>query len=519
MSKVQSSVDLSALPKQFVTSLRILFDILDEERTGLVRLCDIESRWNEDGVKGLPSGVVEALRKVTPESGCLTFELFVRGLKMVLLKNNQISQGKENRGLITDKSGGRSKHRPNSAVLAQASGTQARPHSEKQFHQGHQNLRNSAPSTATVRPNNVLNSASNVETREPVYHSRDQIIPGRTKSTVDKYRPQDPNQPFHSRSNTASKDSVYQARNEHPKTRPTSTALYQSREQVHTTDIPPPRPPPYVLPESETKIPPTVPPRDKSRTVLAELKTWQREMQNGGSYLATKGPKLLTSNSDSKLMERNHSSSSGNEIYVNIEQLRQHDSSPHTVTSTTSTSHASKVGVRRQNSRRHTLSSGVDYNMLKRMKQLEHEKDLLLQGLEVVERTRDWYHRQILVVSEKQKALGRASYSDYNLEANQERMNFQRARIMNVNQHLCTLIESTEKGFPIHMNLAIQTTPTYSDEATIRMLKDQNKQLTEEVSHKNDRITQLEQEKGSLIRELFDSKSKHKSNYDDTTFM
>ncbi|KAK3586381.1 hypothetical protein CHS0354_000907 [Potamilus streckersoni] len=513
MSKVQSSVDLSAFPKQFVTSLRILFDILDGDRTGLVRLCDIESRWNEDGVKGLPSGVVEALRKVTPQSGCLTFELFVHGLKMALLKNNQNSQGKENRGLITDKS----KPRPNSAVLAQASGTQMKPHSEKQFHQGYQNSRNSAPSTATVRPNNVLNSTSNAESREQVY-SRDQIVQGRTKIAGDKYRSQDtniPNQSLQSRSNTTSKDSVYQTRNEYSKTRPTSTSLYQSREQVHTTDIPPPRPPPYVSPESDTKIPPTVPPRDKSRMVLAELKTWQREMQVGGSYPAAKDPKLYTTNSDSKLMDRNHSSSSGNEIYVNIEQLRQHDSSPHTVAS----SHAPKVGVRRQNSRRHTLSSGVDYNMLKRMKQLEQEKDLLLQGLEVVERTRDWYHRQILVVSEKQKALGRTSYSDYNLEANQERMNFQRARIMDVNQHLCTLVESTEKGFPIHMNLAIQTTPTYSDEATIRMLKDQNKQLTEEVSHKNDRITQLEQEKGSLIRELFDSKSNQKSNYDDTTFM
>lgn len=43
------------------------------------------------------------------------------------------------------------------------------------------------------------------------------------------------------------------------------------------------------------------------------------------------------------------------------------------------------------------------------MKQLEQEKDILLQGLEAVDRARDWYHRQIAALQEKQKVIGKTT--------------------------------------------------------------------------------------------------------------
>ena len=45
------------------------------------------------------------------------------------------------------------------------------------------------------------------------------------------------------------------------------------------------------------------------------------------------------------------------------------------------------------------------------MKQLEQEKDMLLQGLEVAERLRDWYHKQIATVTEKQNYVEKTSCS------------------------------------------------------------------------------------------------------------
>lgn len=43
---------------------------------------------------------------------------------------------------------------------------------------------------------------------------------------------------------------------------------------------------------------------------------------------------------------------------------------------------------------------------MKRMKQIEQEKDVLLQGLAAVEKARDWYMKQISITQEKIKHLG-----------------------------------------------------------------------------------------------------------------
>ena len=48
---------------------------------------------------------------------------------------------------------------------------------------------------------------------------------------------------------------------------------------------------------------------------------------------------------------------------------------------------------------------------IRRMKQLEQEKDTLLQGLEVTERLREWYHKQISLVTEKQNYVEKTSCS------------------------------------------------------------------------------------------------------------
>lgn len=82
-----SSNTLEGLPKQFITAMRTLFDIMDDKHTGYVDIADIENRWQEDDAKGLPKGVIDSLRKVTPTNGMLTFERFCSGLKMCLIRN------------------------------------------------------------------------------------------------------------------------------------------------------------------------------------------------------------------------------------------------------------------------------------------------------------------------------------------------------------------------------------------------------------------------------------------------
>lgn len=107
---------------------------------------------------------------------------------------------------------------------------------------------------------------------------------------------------------------------------------------------------------------------------------------------------------------------------------------------------------------------------------------------------------------------------------------------MDVNRHLASLEESWERGgFPLHMNLAVRNHYTNTNingststntnvvphasastgvlpqfmDVQINQLKVQNRQLTEEVSQKSERITDLEMERKSLYRDLLQYQQQH----------
>jgi len=95
-----------SLSPAFVSHVKILFDILDENHSGLVRLNDIESHW--EGSECMIPGdiVVQSLRDVASPSGRLSFDTFTVGLQRALTvwkssgtgSNNPITHSNENRG-------------------------------------------------------------------------------------------------------------------------------------------------------------------------------------------------------------------------------------------------------------------------------------------------------------------------------------------------------------------------------------------------------------------------------------
>ncbi|XP_013387793.1 suppressor APC domain-containing protein 2 [Lingula anatina] len=454
----QPKSTLDGLPKQFIASLRTLFDILDDDKTGLVRLGEIETRWKEDGIKELPRGVIEALRKVTPPNGLLTFERFVAGLKIALLRNRGDHKDKENQGPLKSQINGPSTNRSNGLT------GQRQIFGGQKSHTASQNER-----TATVRPiNNAMQQRA-----LSMPHLAD---PGKgSNSDMDE---------------------------------PTSAPLGPRNEwfvQSHNQ-----------IPEQNRFHHNPALPKDKTG-IVATLKSWQRDKMGGTSVVQSEfqGNRPV---STSNLPESRGAVPGAATVNKDGQGRTFEDAMMH-----------KRAVPKKKEPRRHTLANGIDYNMLKRMKQLEQERDVLLQGLEAVDKAREWYHNQLIAVQEKQKYLGKSTaQSDYSLEANQERMNFQMARIYEVNQQLKALIDSSEKGFPLHMNLAVgdrlpRTTSTSSEQEqhVTQMVKAQNRMLTTEISQKSDRITQLEREKASLIRELFEARSKGAKNVnsEDTTFM
>ena len=331
MSQHSSTGSIEGLPKQFVTSLRILFDILDEDRTGYVRLCDIESRWHEEGVKGLPSGVVETLRRVAPQNGKLSFENFVTGLKLSLLKTPSNVTGKENKDhhigvekqVVTSE---KNVHRRADKDLKEKQLQSLQIQSEQKVEnaqnrqtgrRGQQNMRmgrSSAPNTVAVRPNNALNVQSqNAELRNQIYQQNrehQQVSSQlRNRTSEVSYQIPERNSDKHTndRLHSESDQHVRKDYTKYPQPRPKSEEIHRGR--ISSQQRPPPRPehpPPYHQTRSPELAPPVIPPRDRNRRIMQELKNWHREHKNDEG-------RFPTSSSDSKLAEQNRASA--NAIY------------------------------------------------------------------------------------------------------------------------------------------------------------------------------------------------------------
>ncbi|XP_032067371.1 suppressor APC domain-containing protein 2-like [Thamnophis elegans] len=156
-------------------------------------------------------------------------------------------------------------------------------------------------------------------------------------------------------------------------------------------------------------------------------------------------------------------------------------------------------------SRRHTISGAVEYEMMKQMQQLERERDALLQGLEMVNQVRDWLQCHLLEAQKRQKHMG--------AQANECRESYSKqsclllAKIQEVNLCLKNLLTSSGKTEVPLKNWGVPCSSPENPfhQQAIVVLKEQNHLLTKEVSQKCHRIAQLEEEKASLYKQLKES--------------
>lgn len=610
-SSSQSSSTLDGLPKQFVTAMRTLFDIMDDKRLGCVNVSDIEARWQDDGSKGLPKGVIESLRKVTPPNGQLSFERFCAGLKICLLRNQVENQrgGTRINGTPLDPSTSppTSTIRPPSAPLLSLSpppppppplstiplllSTGALPpliHHQQQQHHHNQRLGENDQQRSINNNNNMNNNTIGVKNHLNLVHHGNPamgVTGGKVGGGWGNTAAIRPNVVSSQRTLTSLlKDptSTNQQPPQQPQIiQPPSDIQHHHRkssyDSLNSKLIPMTKPPPQSInPQQHGNQPntappgsggailygPPKPPRAMDRVVNSggggggfdregirtALQNWQigvmvnngerdqvdlKHLNNPDKPQGQPQPysgllRTTTSRSlgDGSATNQQHiadmNSAINNLNHLNLAQQSnsQNNSNNNNSSSSGQGIYQKKSNVRRREPRRHTLQNGIDYNMLKRMKQIEQEKEVLIGGLNAIEKAREWYMKQIAATQDKMKYLGRMGHVEHWSEAQQERLELQRARVLEVNRHLAALTDSWERGgLPLHMNLAVQhlQQPVYPLDCANR-LKQQNRLLTEEVGKKTERISILEREKQSLIRELLQNRVPNRNSQEEAVF-
>uniref|UniRef100_A0A8C6HVB1 Suppressor APC domain containing 2 n=1 Tax=Mus spicilegus TaxID=10103 RepID=A0A8C6HVB1_MUSSI len=177
--------------------------------------------------------------------------------------------------------------------------------------------------------------------------------------------------------------------------------------------------------------------------------------------------------------------------------------------------------------RRHTITNGVDCSLLKQMKELDQEQEVLLQGLEMMARGRDWYQQQLQLVQERQRRLSQSrAAADFGAEGSPRPLGRLLPKVQEVARCLGELLTAACSGRALPssslgpLGPPSPSTPVWQQQ-TILMLKEQNRLLTQEVTDKSERITQLEQEKSALIKQLFEARalSQQDSGPLDSTFI
>ncbi|XP_077005077.1 suppressor APC domain-containing protein 2 [Tamandua tetradactyla] len=179
--------------------------------------------------------------------------------------------------------------------------------------------------------------------------------------------------------------------------------------------------------------------------------------------------------------------------------------------------------------RRHTITGGVDCDLLKELKELEQEQEVLLQGLEMMAQGRAWYQQQLQRVQERQKHLGRSrAGADLGVEGSPRSLGQLLPKVQEVARCLGELLAAACAARPDHALPQVPPSPALAPAApaapgrqrqTILMLKEQNRLLTREVTDKSERITQLEREKSALIKQLFEARSQQDAGPLDSTFI
>ncbi|KAL3989354.1 Adenomatous polyposis coli tumor suppressor family protein [Acanthocheilonema viteae] len=125
---------------------------------------------------------------------------------------------------------------------------------------------------------------------------------------------------------------------------------------------------------------------------------------------------------------------------------------------------------------------------------LEEEKALINRGLETAKRLTGWYCERLKSVQKRSSLLDRGLVP-VDGAVHEEKLNYLRAHIAELNRRITSLIESNDHSFPTHSNLQVKTQMPQPSDDHSQYYRRQNIKLCQELADKNLLIERLLSEK------------------------
>lgn len=173
---------------------------------------------------------------------------------------------------------------------------------------------------------------------------------------------------------------------------------------------------------------------------------------------------------------------------------------------------------------RHTTSNYAEEHqpqVAKHERLLEEEYDIVKRGIDTTRKLLSWYEQRVASLEKRKQMLGKGMVA-LDSAVHEQKLNFYRAQIAELNRRMNALMATSERGFPSHENMQIRnavvpsstsgsssggsaasrnsTAASTPEPQAAQYLYKQNQQLVEELEAKTRLIEQLQREK--LLAEM-----------------
>uniref|UniRef100_A0A8R1DPN2 Uncharacterized protein n=1 Tax=Caenorhabditis japonica TaxID=281687 RepID=A0A8R1DPN2_CAEJA len=127
------------------------------------------------------------------------------------------------------------------------------------------------------------------------------------------------------------------------------------------------------------------------------------------------------------------------------------------------------------------------------------ESDILKRGQDQASKLLEWYKERLLSVQKKARLLQQGSVS-LDPAVHEQKLNFLRAHITELNRRILAVMETSDKGFPAHHNKTTSNgLANGANDDQLVWLHRQNQRLNQELAEKTKMIDQLKRE-NELVR-------------------